>query len=649
MSNSSNISVFREHCMKCGEKSDILLSTCTHSGGIVGICDHIFCQSCFIKSNTNVMNNKFRCPCCPAVLYDSIRSIDEAILICEAATLFNQNSHQMLSTDNTISSADATCINQLNKNVIEKAESALQLNPTNFYSLYLIFVACDNGQKLLARFNFSRVFLEFYALRLYDYSFRLIDHPHVVSRYGFVKMECYCALTCVFLLYNNYPAAFIYSKLYYEQCLRSNGHDQLAQSKALYLKSRTSFSKLPPLRFAVGDEVEFLHELETGNEWKRGRIVELYYRESVFDISLSAPYRLQLLEDSVGRPPVYAWVKADLDRYVRKVGVRSIEDTRYQARLDAKVEELARVYCSDEFIQDIYRTLAQDQAFVDMLQSVWEIELSDTTMLLYRMLVMYRQPLTRTDSGYHVLSTEEFIAGFKAYFDPAHLSSDAAQDRAVCKDSDSQRIRADVLNMLRGTSTERSTGTDDLDVQDLLMYGIRSFNSVFAQSITGSHVPLFDRNIDFSIPSELSVAISKVSTVYDFRSINLEASTLTKLRDYIFAWIGVHQCLEKKAGPACECPFVFFFIKYCLDQDLGVPRLALALYDRMNMQLSWEFIRCANPTCELNKLDKSTGKVKFKKCSRCKAVIYCSRECQVAHYPEHKRLCREHLTGGEGS
>ena len=94
-----------------------------------------------------------------------------------------------------------------------------------------------------------------------------------------------------------------------------------------------------------------------------------------------------------------------------------------------------------------------------------------------------------------------------------------------------------------------------------------------------------------------------------------------------------------------ECPFVYLFVKYALDQGWGVPKLALALYDRMNMQLSREFIRCANPTCELNRLDKSSGQVKFKKCSRCMSVIYCSRECQVAHYPEHKRLCRKRATG----
>ena len=85
-----------------------------------------------------------------------------------------------------------------------------------------------------------------------------------------------------------------------------------------------------------------------------------------------------------------------------------------------------------------------------------------------------------------------------------------------------------------------------------------------------------------------------------------------KLVYLVITWSVVHSCLESPtAGPACECPFVYFFVKYCLDRGFGVPKLALVLYDRMNMQLSREFIRCAYPTCELNKLDQSACQVKF--------------------------------------
>ena len=200
--------------------------------------------------------------------------------------------------------------------------------------------------------------------------------------------------------------------------MRSSDHTRIEDYKGRYLKASRAFAALPPLRFAVGDEVEFLHELETMSEWKLGKVVELYYRERDFDITFSSPYRIQLRVDSdaTDQTLVYAWVKADLDRYVRKVGVRSIEDTRYQARLNAKVEELSHVYCSKCSMQDICRTLAQDCVFVEMLDRVWQIELSVAMLDLYRMLVMYRQPFIRTDSGYHVPSSEEVVAGIRAFF-----------------------------------------------------------------------------------------------------------------------------------------------------------------------------------------------------------------------------------------
>ena len=176
---------------------------------------------------------------------------------------------------------------------------------------------------------------------------------------------------------NNYPSALYYSKLVYEHALRSPDHTNLSKYKDAYIKLRSSVAMLPPLRFAVGDEVEVMHGQVAESEWVLGKVVELYYRERNFDISFTAPYRILLIEDSdsADEPPVYTWVKADIDRYVRKVGVRSIEDTRYQTRLDAKAAELAQVYWLEEFMFEVYRTLAQDHEFVEMLQSVWQIEL----------------------------------------------------------------------------------------------------------------------------------------------------------------------------------------------------------------------------------------------------------------------------------
>ena len=530
---------------------------------------------------------------------------------------------------------------------MDKLEAALQLNPANLYSLCLLFRSCSQGHMFILTNSLGDSFAEYYRSKTYDYAFKLLDHPSIVSdRFEIVRGDCYMHLAFIFQYNFNHPAALKYTKLAYEQCLRSSDHTGVSNLKEKYIQISADFAKLPPLRFAVGDEVEFLHELETGSEWRLGKVVELYYRARDFDVNFNAPYRLQLLDDSDPETPVYAWVKADLDRYVRKIGVRSIEGTRYQARLDAKVEELVRVYCNKEFVQDIYNTLAEDHDFVVMLHSEWQIVLSYSTLSLYRMLVMHRQPLVRTDSGYHVPSDGEVIAGIKAFFDLAYLSGDASPS-AVGGNSDSKRVRTEIIPMLQGISSGFTDDTDNMDFQCDLLHGIKFLLFVLGDLDTAeTYMDPLGQGTPFTVPVGVPDALSKVSIADDIHFMLSRCMYSTKVRYYLMAWIDVHTVLEKtKAGPMCECPFVYFFVKYCLEHDLGVPKLALALYDRMNMQLSREFIRCANPACELNRLDKSTGQVKFKKCSRCQAVIYCSRECQVAHYPEHRRLCRDHSTG----
>ena len=270
----------------------------------------------------------------------------------------------------------------------------------------------------------------------------------------------------------------------------------------------------------------------------------------------------------------------------------------------------------------------------------------------YRKLVMFREPLARTASGYHVPSSDEVIAGIKAYFDPVHKSIDAAP-AAADKDGDLKRIGDDVISIFRGTFNRDylKVSISSMSFQELLLRSIKNYIEVFEwQELDRYEAELLDRDCDFTVPVEISEALSKVSTTNDIRNILPAAKRNSRLDYYLSAWAGIHVCLENAiTGPACECPFVYFFVKYCLEHGWGVPKLPLALYDRMNLQLSREFIRCANPTCELNRLDQSTGQVKFKLCSRCRTVIYCSRECQTAHYTEHKMLCREHSTGREGS
>ena len=641
----NNTSLSLEKCMSCQDKSAILLCACSHSG-VIGLCDHKFCRTCFRKENRDMVLNlfyTFTCPCCHIQLYENVRSIVEAILIGEAATLSVYISTHIsppfqlsfATDDEDADDDDILHYNDMNKLVVEKLEAALELNSTRFDTLYSLFLSCSYGHKYLIEHNMSAILSDFYSVKLFDYSKKLLCHFWLSGPRESVRGECFHQLSCVFNVYRNYPAALTYSKLAYT-------HTPLSTYKQLHLEARAAVDAMPPLRFAVGDEVEFLCEFDAESEWTVGKVVKLHYREQKFDISFTAPYQLRILYQNE-LPDIsheYVSVKADTDRYIRKVGMRSIEDTRYQARLDAKVAEMTQVYCSKEVVPDIYLTLTRDRAFVEMLQTVWQIELTESTIKLYRVLVMYRQPLVHTDSGYHLPSTEEVIAGIRAYFDPAHLSDDTTP---LAAGSDSEEMRDDILGLFRGTSIDMPDDVDDLDVQGLLLYSIR--NHVLMSISLDVNSSETAAELSLAVPLEVSKAISRVSTTRDLISLLSRATYSAEAAHYIDAWVAVHTCLENPnpdAGQACECPYVYFFVKFCLDHGLGVPKLALALYDRMNMQLARGFIRCGNPSCERNRLDRSNGKKSLYKCTGCKVVSYCSKECQVSYYPKHMKFCREH-------
>ena len=57
---------------------------------------------------------------------------------------------------------------------------------------------------------------------------------------------------------------------------------------------------------------------------------------------------------------------------------------------------------------------------------------------------------------------------------------------------------------------------------------------------------------------------------------------------------------------------------------------------------------CALPSCPRHKQpiknEEDNADLKgqrMKKCARCRAVVYCGKECQVAHWSEHKKVCKE--------
>lgn len=52
-------------------------------------------------------------------------------------------------------------------------------------------------------------------------------------------------------------------------------------------------------------------------------------------------------------------------------------------------------------------------------------------------------------------------------------------------------------------------------------------------------------------------------------------------------------------------------------------------------------IKCSRPKCG-QRQGNASGGCKFKVCSRCQVAMYCSGECQVAHWKEgHKAECKK--------
>ena len=330
--------------------------------------------------------------------------------------------------------------------------------------------------------------------------------------------------------------------------------------------------------------------------------------------------------------------------------MESLEDTPNQSRLNAKIEELAHVFCCKEFIDDIYLTLKQDREFAEYLYSEWEIELSEQTLLLYRMLEMYRQPLVRIDTGYHVPTTAEVIDGIRAFFDPKDINLASPSAAHNSRFTEIKRMKALIISMLQHNHVMVDQASQMFTVDCLEAAYLRAFCSYpflyFDMVSRIDLIPLIENGFSVSLPSqyttpEVSDVLSTVTATGRLDSL-ISDPRYTSVRLIFMLWKCFMIFLDKAGtGSACECPLIYSFVRYCLGQGVGVPKPAQAVYDRMNMQLSKK-PKCANPSCELNKLDQSTDQVKFKQCSRCLAVMYCSRECQVAHYPRHKKFCHTH-------
>ena len=294
-----------EQCCECNSSNGHLMR-CQDSLSTIGNCKHVVCESCFRNENKTITESyKPRCPQCKSQYYDHIQTLSEAVLIGQAAHI---NSIGRFSLQRGV---DEAPLHSILKNAIVMYEEALLLGPTNIITkqclIYSYNSRCDylQSKRIPTEEEYAEATIK--ALELKDFSQRLYNYFCDILMLGtdadivrLVKQpgRFWWLLTNIYFQHDNYAPAVKYAKLAYSYHLRSSDHTHIEEYKRLYLKICTAFAALPPLRFAVGDVVEFLHESEIGSEWKLGKVVELYYRERDFDITFSSSYRLQLPDAS---------------------------------------------------------------------------------------------------------------------------------------------------------------------------------------------------------------------------------------------------------------------------------------------------------------------------------------------------------------
>ena len=50
-----------------------------------------------------------------------------------------------------------------------------------------------------------------------------------------------------------------------------------------------------------------------------------------------------------------------------------------------------------------------------------------------------------------------------------------------------------------------------------------------------------------------------------------------------------------------------------------------------NLEVCANIMKCKN---------KDKAEKKLMRCTRCKSVVYCGRDCQVNHFADHKKVCK---------
>ena len=515
MYKSITIAASPRRCEQCQREEDLLF--CTPCFGF-DLCGHVSCQSCFKLANQTTKEPKsYACPVCMGPFYYSLSSLEEALMLGEGA-YYNlctvRCEVEIGDSDPTKLFIDTQPLRAKHMNAFERL---IELYPNSICGL-IHLISClgliitlmqnirpkpDENEKIVLYCELHSA-LTLNINNMYMCCMRLLDMTNHESAFLFTKCldMYYCDIAHAFSYNANVVMAVKYYKLAYTVALKTISQSLMSYCKTKLMIEMKKLAASHPLRFAVGDTVLCRGEEGEGDcEWRLCEVIELHYRKRDDPLHYCAPYRTKVISENgpgdassgkdVDESPGYLIVEDDSDAHVRRPGWISLEAARFEARLDAKVEELLSVYCSKVFIQGIYRTLSDDEDFCTILHADWKLELSEHLMYLYRLRVLYRQPLVRADSGYHIPTAEEVIAGIKTYFysdtvtglerkrDSAH-----ADTNAMLKLADSLVFRYPPMALDLCSPSSKIYGTTGT-TEGLWAITLTSYLCMFRESIRG--------------------------------------------------------------------------------------------------------------------------------------------------------------------
>ena len=260
-------------CSKCLKIAENLLCSSECRGRQTADGGHIFCQSCFEINNPISSPCGFTCPCCSAIFSDYAMSLEEAILI-EKGTYASYEAQYQSMTE--------ALVHSFREQAVALYGKALLINPSNYTVVNYLMITCQRCVSYFKNSNLSHSFIEApgserkYTQKLHNTCLNMLDLCFDIGGSPCFDQRKRCSLILgnIFLSVSNYPAAVKYLKLAYESCIRSADYTELEMYKREFLSAKEIRAQEPALRFTVGDEVEFLHELETWikSEWMLGKV-----------------------------------------------------------------------------------------------------------------------------------------------------------------------------------------------------------------------------------------------------------------------------------------------------------------------------------------------------------------------------------------